>query len=84
MPACSWVVAASWVAVEPIVESLGARYGMSRSVAYASTAVLTAVTRRAGGLLASGRTTLEVAERLCLPVIIAGANSNAAARRETP
>lgn len=73
---------AAEVAVEPIVESLGARYGMSRSVAYGSTAVLTAVTRRAGGLLASGRTTLEVVERLCLPVIIAGANSNAAARQE--
>ncbi len=73
---------AAEVAVGPILESLGARYGMSRPVAYGSTAVLTAVTRRAGGLLASGRTTFEVAERLCLPMIIAGANSNAAATRQ--
>jgi AcrR family transcriptional regulator len=72
---------ATETAVEPILDSLASRYGMSRAVAFASTTVLTAVTRRAGGLLASGRTTLEVAERLCLPMIIAGANSNAEAAR---
>jgi AcrR family transcriptional regulator len=65
-------------ALEPILNSLAARYGMSRSVAYGSTVILTALSRRAGGLLASGRTSLEVAERLCLPMIIAGTLSNAA------
>lgn len=68
---------AAETAVEPILDSLASRYGMSRPVAYASTTILTAMTRRAGGLLASGRTTLEVAERLCLPMIIAGSNSHA-------
>jgi AcrR family transcriptional regulator len=66
-------------ALEPILDSMATRYKMSRSVAYGSTVILTAVTRRAGGLLASGRTTVEVAERLCLPMIIAGALSNAKA-----
>lgn len=70
------------IAVEPILDSLANRYGMARSEAYGATAVLTAVTRRAGGLLASGRTTLEVAERLCLPIVIAGAHSNASQARD--
>jgi AcrR family transcriptional regulator len=70
---------AAEVALEPILNSMSSRYGMSRSVAYGSTVILTALSRRAGGLLASGRTSLEVAERLCLPMIIAGTLSNAAA-----
>ena len=70
---------AAETALEPILNSMAARYGMSRSVAYGSTVIMTAVARRAGGLLASGRTTLEVAERLCLPMIIAAAQSNASA-----
>jgi len=69
---------AAEVALEPILNSMSSRYGMSRSVAYGSTVILTALSRRAGGLLASGRTSLEVAERLCLPMIIAGTLSNAA------
>jgi len=70
---------AAETALEPILDSMATRYGMSRSVAYGSTVILTAITRRAGGLLASGRTTVEVAERLCLPMIIAGTLSNASA-----
>jgi AcrR family transcriptional regulator len=71
-------------ALEPILDSMATRYKMSRSVAYGSTVILTAVTRRAGGLLASGRTTVEIAERLCLPMIIAGTLSNASAGELRP
>jgi AcrR family transcriptional regulator len=70
-------------ALEPILDSMASRYKMSRSLAYGSTVILTAITRRAGGLLASGRTTVEVAERLCLPMIIAGTLSNASAGDST-
>jgi len=74
---------AAEVALEPILNSMSSRYGMSRAVAYGSTVILTALSRRAGGLLASGRASLEVAERLCLPMIIAGTLSNAAAAQAT-
>jgi AcrR family transcriptional regulator len=70
-------------ALEPILDSMAARYRMSRAVAYGSTVILTAISRRAGGLLASGRTRLEVAERLALPMIIAGTHSNANAGAPT-
>lgn len=61
---------------EPSLRILGKRYAMSREVANGSAAALTAVTLRAGGLLASGRTHMGVAERLCLAIVLAGARSN--------
>lgn len=64
--------------LEPLLLSMEQRYNMSRPQALGSTLVLTALCLRAGALLASGRTSLEVAERLCLPMVIAGARSNQA------
>lgn len=67
--------------LEPLLMSMEERYNMSRPQALGSTLVLTAICLRAGALLASGRTSLEVAERLCLPMVIAGARSNQAISR---
>lgn len=61
---------------EPILRSLSDRFAMERSVANASTAALTAICFRAGGLIASGRGDLATVERLCLSVVLAGARSN--------
>lgn len=62
--------------LQPLLSSLEERYKISRPQALGSTLVLTALCRRAGALLASSRTSLEVAERLCLPMVIAGVRSN--------
>lgn len=63
---------------EPILQVLSGKYSMKREVANGSTAALAAVSLRAGGLLASGRTELAIAERLCLAIVLAGARSNEA------
>ena len=68
--------AATAIAREPSLRLLSKRYAMRREVANGSSAALTAVTLRAGGLLASGRTNLGVAERMCLAIVLAGARSN--------
>jgi AcrR family transcriptional regulator len=68
--------AATALAREPSLRVLAKRYAMRREIANGSAAALTAVTLRAGGLLASGRTDLGVAERLCLAIVLAGARSN--------
>ena len=68
--------AATALAREPSLRILGKRYAMRREVANGSAAALTAVTLRAGGLLASSRTDMGVAERLCLAIVLAGARSN--------
>jgi AcrR family transcriptional regulator len=65
----------------PMLEAMEERYSMSRPVALGSTLMLTALCRRAGALLASGRTSLEVAERLCLPIVVAAVRSNARAAK---
>ena|GEM_PF-404614 len=69
---------AAAIAREPILRFLSNRFAMDRRIANASTAALTAVCLRAGGLIASGRTDLATAERLCLAVVLAGARSNEA------
>lgn len=63
---------------EPILQVLSGKFAMKRAVANGSTAALAAVSLRAGGLVASGRTDLAVAERLSLAIILAGARSNEA------
>lgn len=68
--------AARTTAREPSLKILSKRYAMRREVANGSAAALTAVTLRAGGLLASGRTDLGIAERMCLAIVLAGARSN--------
>lgn len=72
---------AAEAALTPMLDTMEARYKMPRSTALGSTLMLTALCRRAGNLLASGRTSLEVAERLCLPMVVAGVRSNARANR---
>lgn len=67
---------AAAVAREPILRSLSDRFAMERSVANASTAALTAVCLRAGGLIAAGRKPFADVERICLALVIAGARSN--------
>lgn len=73
---------AAEAALTPMLATMESRYSMARSTALGSTLMLTALCRRAGNLLASGRTTLEVAERLCLPMVVAGVRSNARVSRE--
>lgn len=68
--------AATAIAREPTLQLLSERYAMKREVANGSAAALTAVSLRAGGLLASGRTELGIAERICLAIVLAGARSN--------
>lgn len=63
---------------EPMVQVLPGKHAMKSDVAQGSVAALTAVVLRAGDLVASGRTELAVAERLCLAIVLAGARSNEA------
>lgn len=64
---------------QPVLDSMVARYGISEARAMGTNAVLTAICLRAGGLLAAGKISFATAERLCLPIVIAGARSNAPA-----
>lgn len=61
----------------PVLASMQARYGMSAAEAEGANAILSAVVRRSGILLANGRITHEVATRLCLSIVLAGMRSNA-------
>jgi AcrR family transcriptional regulator len=65
----------------PILASMVTRYGISEAEARGSNAILTAICLRAGGLLSTGRISYPVAERLCLPIVLAGTRSNARAGR---
>ncbi|MDN8937906.1 hypothetical protein Q0P02_14855, partial [Staphylococcus aureus] len=67
---------AAAVAREPILEVLAHQGGMSREAANGSTAALTAVCLRAGGLIAASRCDFETAERLCVSIVMAGTISN--------
>lgn len=62
---------------EPIVQSMASRYGITPAQAFGSNAILSAICLRAGGLLASGKTDLAVAERLCLSIVLAGSEASA-------
>lgn len=67
---------------KPVLEGMLARYNMSPAQARGSSAILTAICLRAGSLLASRRADLELTERICLTMVMAGVRSNAAFRRE--
>lgn len=63
-------------------EELNARYGLPPELAFGATTILTAVTLRAGRLLAGGKLDLEAAERLTLSIVTAGNRSLVRAYRE--
>jgi AcrR family transcriptional regulator len=63
---------------QPILESMMSRYGISEARAMGTNAIIAAICLRAGSLISSRKISLEMAERLCLPIVIAGARSNAA------
>ncbi|QKG72200.1 TetR/AcrR family transcriptional regulator [Erythrobacter mangrovi] len=60
----------------PIVQRLTKTGEMDVETARASTAALTAVSLKAGGIVAAGRAPLGVVEQLCLAVIMAGVASD--------
>ncbi|QNA86326.1 TetR/AcrR family transcriptional regulator [Sphingomonas sp. So64.6b] len=66
---------------QPILESMMTRYGISEARAMGTNAIIAAICLRAGSLISSHKVSLEMAERLCLPIVIAGARSNASAMR---
>jgi AcrR family transcriptional regulator len=66
---------------EPILESMMSRYGITEARARGTNAVIAAICLRAGSLLSSRKISLEMAERLCLPIVIAGARSNVSTTR---
>ncbi len=68
----------------PILKQLMGRGGMDMASARASTAALTAVSLKAGGILTSGRAPLAMVEEICLTIVMAGTDSDdevAAGRR---
>lgn len=60
----------------PILDALAGRQRMDRAIANGSTAALTAVCLRGGGLIASGRKEFALVERICLSVVMSGTRSN--------
>ncbi|MCI3131888.1 TetR/AcrR family transcriptional regulator [Phenylobacterium aquaticum] len=67
-----------------VAADLEQQYGLPPDLAYGSTAVLTALTRRAGRLLAAGKLSLESVERLTLAMVTAGNRALARAYRPPP
>lgn len=64
----------------PVLDAIVDRYGVSRARAVGTNGVLTAVSLRAGALLANRRTDLLTAERICIAMLVAGSRSNAEGR----
>lgn len=60
----------------PIVRQLTDRGSMDAETARASTAALTAVTLKAGGIVASRRAPLGMVEEMCLNIVLAGTYSD--------
>ena len=60
----------------PIVERLTESGRMNEAAAHAATAALTAVTVKAGGIVAGRRAPFPMVEQLCLSVVLAGAASD--------
>ena len=60
----------------PIVRQLTERGSMDAGTARASTAALTAVTLKAGGIVASRRAPLGMGEEMCLNIVLAGTYSD--------
>jgi AcrR family transcriptional regulator len=67
-----------------VSEDLSTTYGLPPELALGATRVLTALTRRAGRLLAEGKIPLETAERLTLAMVTAGNRELARAYRPAP
>lgn len=67
-----------------VAADLEASYGLPPDLAFGATAVLTALTRRAGRLLAGRKLSLESAERLTLAIVTAGNRELARAYRPAP
>ncbi|WP_304168584.1 TetR/AcrR family transcriptional regulator [Phenylobacterium aquaticum] len=67
-----------------VAADLEANYSLPPELAFGSTAVLTALTRRAGRLLAGRKLSLEAAERLTLAIVTAGNRELARAYRSAP
>ncbi|WP_120717351.1 TetR/AcrR family transcriptional regulator [Tsuneonella amylolytica] len=61
---------------EAIVRGLTERGGLGRDVATASTIALTAISLRAGGIVAARRAPFEIVERLCIALTMAGIDSD--------
>lgn len=68
----------------PVLASMQARYGMSAAEAEGANAILSAIVRRSGSLLADGRIDHDIATRLCLSIVLAGMRSNAGGAAATP
>jgi AcrR family transcriptional regulator len=60
----------------PILRQLVARGGMDMASARASTVALTAVSLKAGGIVASGRAPFSLVEEICLTIVMAGTESD--------
>src|SRR5690606_24200815 len=64
-------------ALEPVVRNLVDGGGLASQEALASSVALTAVTLRAGGIVAANRAPFEIVERLSIAMIMAGIDSDA-------
>jgi AcrR family transcriptional regulator len=64
-------------AFDPIVRNLTEGGGLDTQEALASTAALTAISLRAGGIVAARRAPFEIVERLCIAMMMAGIESDA-------
>lgn len=62
---------------EPVLSRMRRRYNFSDDEALCANAILSAITLRGGGMLANGRITRSVANRLVLSMVLAGMRSNA-------
>ena len=62
---------------EPIVQSMSELHDMGREEAVTSSWLVTALCLRTGGLISNGSLSLENALRLCLPMVMGCARSNA-------
>ena len=64
------------VAQAPVIRHLTSGGGMSEAHARAATNALTAVTLRAGGIIAAKRAPFALTEHLCLGIVMAGVVSD--------
>lgn len=71
-------------ATAPVLSRMRRRYNFSDEEALCANAVLSAITLRAGSLLANRRISPTVANRLAISMVLAGMRSNAAAGGERP
>lgn len=60
------------IAREPILRRMMSSQGMDRASARAATAALTAISLKAGGIVAGRRASLATVEEICIPIVMAG------------